>query len=123
MPVLHRLYREAVTVSTDENACIRVTGRGLSPAGLRPLPPQEARAAADSLAARMQTLRSIRHFPNQDVRQDLPDRIVALAPWLATRGATVGYTRLYGLSAGRPTQERLDLVIAMGEALDSFTRP
>ena len=59
--------------------CISVTGRGLSPADLRPLPPLEQRADADALAALLQSRRSVRHFTDQPVELDLLERIVSMA--------------------------------------------
>ena len=61
------------------NNCIRVTGRGLSPDDLRPMPAQDTRATADRLAALMQTRRSIRRFTNQEVPKATLDQIVGMA--------------------------------------------
>ena len=60
-------------------ASVSVTGRGLSPADLMPLPPPEARATAEALAALLQARRSVRRFTDQEVDPALLDRIVALA--------------------------------------------
>jgi len=59
--------------------CISVNGRGLSPADLRPLPPQEKRADADALNALLQSRRSIRHFTERPVEEDLLELIVEMA--------------------------------------------
>ena len=59
--------------------CIRVTGRGLSPDALRPMPAPETKATADSLAALMQARRSVRRFTGKEVEQAVLDRIVAMA--------------------------------------------
>ena len=59
--------------------CVRVTGRGLSPDDLRPLPLPEAKASADSLSALMQARRSVRRFTGQEVPQSVLDRVVAIA--------------------------------------------
>ncbi len=58
---------------------IRVTGRGLSPDDLIPLPPKESRATGEQLAALMRSRRSVRRFQNRDVPSELLDRIVELA--------------------------------------------
>lgn len=58
---------------------IAVTGRGVSPADLLPLPPSEERATGDALAALMQARRSVRRFKEQEVETTLLDRIVELA--------------------------------------------
>lgn len=58
---------------------ITVTGRGLSPEDLIPLPPVEARASADALEALMRARRSVRHFTKDEVAPELLDRIVAMA--------------------------------------------
>ena len=58
---------------------IRVTGRGLSPEDLLPLPPPEERATADGLAALMRARRSVRRFQDREVEPDLLDRIVKTA--------------------------------------------
>lgn len=61
------------------NDSITVTGRGLSKQDLRPLPPNEAKADADALAALMQGRRSVRHFTDRDIDPALLDRIVEMA--------------------------------------------
>ena len=60
-------------------SCISVTGRGLSPDDLRPMPVPEAKASAEGLAALMQARRSVRRFTGQEVPQPLLDRVVAMA--------------------------------------------
>jgi len=58
---------------------ITVTGRGISPQDLLPLPPAEERATADALAALMQARRSVRRFKDEEVDPVLVDRIVEMA--------------------------------------------
>jgi ferredoxin/nitroreductase len=58
---------------------VRVTGRGLSPDDLLPLPPPEERASADALAALLRARRSVRRFREEEVAPELLDRIVAMA--------------------------------------------
>jgi ferredoxin len=58
---------------------ITVTGRGVSPDDLLPLPPQQSKADADALAALMQSRRSVRRFSNQQVDAELLDRILEMA--------------------------------------------
>lgn len=58
---------------------IRVTGRGLSPDDLLPLPPPEERAAADQLAALMRARRSVRRFKDQEMAPEVLERIVEVA--------------------------------------------
>ncbi|MBN1459670.1 MAG: nitroreductase family protein [Armatimonadetes bacterium] len=58
---------------------VTVTGRGLSPDDLLPLPPPEERAGADALEALMRSRRSTRRFREEEVAPELLDRIVAMA--------------------------------------------
>jgi nitroreductase len=58
---------------------ITVTGRGISPEDLLPLPSSEEVATADALAALMQSRRSVRRFKEQEVNPELLQRIVAMA--------------------------------------------
>jgi ferredoxin len=58
---------------------IVVTGRGISPEDLLPLPPPQERATGDTLTALMQARRSVRRFKDQEVEPALLDRIVAMA--------------------------------------------
>ena len=58
---------------------VRVTGRGLSPGDLLPLPAPEKKAGADELAALMQSRRSVRRFSDREVDAAVLERIVALA--------------------------------------------
>lgn len=58
---------------------IKVTGRGISPEDLLPLPPPEERATADALAALMRARRSVRRFTDREVEADVLDRIVKTA--------------------------------------------
>jgi ferredoxin len=58
---------------------VRVTGRGISPEDLVPLPSPEERASADALAALMRARRSVRRFTDEDVDMELLERIVDMA--------------------------------------------
>ena len=58
---------------------IEVTGRGISPQDLLPLPIRDKRASADSLAALLQARRSVRHFRDQPVDAGLVERVIELA--------------------------------------------
>lgn len=58
---------------------ISVTGRGLSPSDLFPLPEREAMATPESLAALMQSRRSVRRFKDQKVDRGLLERVVEMA--------------------------------------------
>jgi ferredoxin len=58
---------------------ITVTGRGVSPQDLLPLPGQNERASADTLAALMQARRSVRRFSDLPVDPKLVERVVELA--------------------------------------------
>ena len=58
---------------------ITVTGRGISPDDLLPLPPREDVASADALAALMQSRRSMRRFEDRDVAPELLERVVEMA--------------------------------------------
>ena len=58
---------------------IFVTGRGVSPDDLLPMPARESMADADALAALMQSRRSIRMFTDRQVAPELLDRIVEMA--------------------------------------------
>ena len=64
-------------VCPEEN--VTVTGRGISPDDLLPLPPRQDVATADALAALMQSRRSVRRFKDRDVAPELLDRIVEMA--------------------------------------------
>ena len=59
--------------------CISVTGRGLRPDDLRPLPPPEQRADADALSALLQSRRSVRRFAERPVEAELLERIIAMS--------------------------------------------
>jgi ferredoxin/nitroreductase len=61
------------------SGAVTVTGRGISPDDLVPLPAVEARATADQLAALMLSRRSIRHFSDREVGADVLERIVEMA--------------------------------------------
>lgn len=58
---------------------ITVTGRGISPDDLLPLPAREKKAGADELAALMQSRRSVRRFSDREVDLELLERIVEMA--------------------------------------------
>jgi nitroreductase/ferredoxin len=61
-----------------ENA-ITVTGRGVTPDDIVPLPDPDKKANADQLAALMLSRRSVRHFTDRDVPPPLLDHIVDMA--------------------------------------------
>lgn len=61
------------------NGSVRVSGRGLSPDDLIPLPPAEARAERAALAALLQSRRSVRRFADTEPSTELLEEIVALA--------------------------------------------
>ena len=58
---------------------ITVTGRGISPDDLMPLPSREEMAGAEELGALMQSRRSVRRFSSREVDQELLDRIIEMA--------------------------------------------
>jgi len=58
---------------------IAVSGRGISPEDLIPLPPEESRAGADALDALMRSRRSVRRFKDEDVDESLLFRVVEMA--------------------------------------------
>ena len=58
---------------------ITVTGRGLVPDDLLPLPRREDVATADALAALMQSRRSVRRFKPREVDRELLERVVEIA--------------------------------------------
>ena len=64
---------------TCPKGAISVTGRGVSPQDLLPLPGPDERANADQLAALMRARRSVRHFRDQEVDPSLLARVVELA--------------------------------------------
>ena len=59
--------------------CIAVTGRGLSPEDLLPLPDADQRATVDALEALMASRRSVRRFSDKVVEPAVLDRIVRMA--------------------------------------------
>ncbi|MCF7956979.1 MAG: nitroreductase family protein [Phycisphaerae bacterium] len=61
------------------NKAVTVTGRGISPEDLLPMPAPENTAGADELAALMQTRRSVRRFSDRPVDGEVLDRIVEMA--------------------------------------------
>jgi len=58
---------------------ITVTGRGICPEDLLPLPPREERATADALGALMRARRSVRRFSDREVEPELLERILEMA--------------------------------------------
>ncbi len=58
---------------------ISVTGRGLSPDDVMPLPAAEARATAEALEALMLSRRSIRRFSDREIDPAILERIVRMA--------------------------------------------
>ena len=62
-----------------QEGSITVTGRGLNPEDVLPLPPPDSRATADQLAALMQARRSVRRFQDREVEPDMLNRIVEMA--------------------------------------------
>jgi len=58
---------------------IRVSGRGVSPEDLLPMPAAGERATGDAVAALMRARRSIRHFTEQEVDEAMLDRVVEMA--------------------------------------------
>ncbi len=58
---------------------VTVTGRGISPEDVVPLPPPEERAGADQLAALMLSRRSVRRFSDREVDAEDLGRIVEMA--------------------------------------------
>ncbi len=58
---------------------ITVTGRGLNPEDLLPLPLPESRATADQLASLMRARRSVRRFQDREVEPDVLNRIIEMA--------------------------------------------
>ncbi len=64
------------------------------------------------------------HGLNVHVLQHVPfEDIGSMAPWLAARGAAVGYTRFYEAPAHLPPIGNLDLVIAMGGPMSVNDEP
>jgi nitroreductase/ferredoxin len=58
---------------------VTVTGRGISPDDLLPLPSPDEVATADALDALMRSRRSVRHFKDREVELELLQRIVEMA--------------------------------------------
>jgi len=87
---------------------IKVTGRGISPADLLPLPPPEKRATADTLAALMLSRRSVRHFSDREVDEGITEQILEMAasapmsipPWDVGCVTILGRERVQELAAG-----------------------
>lgn len=64
---------------TCPNGSITVTGRGIAPEDVLPLPDGKERASADALAALMLSRRSVRRFTREDVDRETLKRIVEMA--------------------------------------------
>lgn len=60
-------------------ACITVSGRNLFAEDLQPLPPQNARADAESLKNLFVARRSVRRFSDQPVEPELIEQMIAMA--------------------------------------------
>ena len=60
-------------------ACITVSGRNLFAEDLQPLPPQDARADAESLKNLFVARRSVRRFNDQTVEPALIEQVIAMA--------------------------------------------
>lgn len=58
---------------------VTVTGRGIAPDDLIPLPDPKQKVSADALAALMQSRRSVRRFSDRDVEATILERIVEMA--------------------------------------------
>lgn len=86
---------------------ITVTGRGISPEDLLPLPPREERATCDALAALMRARRSVRRFSKRDVEPELLQRVIEMAasgpmgipPWDVGCVTVCGRARVQELAA------------------------
>jgi nitroreductase len=74
-----RLHRLRPLHDVCPAGAIAVTGRGVSPQDLLPLPGPDKRASADALAALLQARRSIRVFRDRPVDPKLVERVVELA--------------------------------------------
>jgi nitroreductase/NAD-dependent dihydropyrimidine dehydrogenase PreA subunit len=91
---------------TCPNGSVTVTGRGLAPQDIVPLPLVEQRATADALAALMLSRRSVRHFTSQEVDPTILKRIVEMAasapmgipPWDVGCVTVCGRTRVQSLA-------------------------
>lgn len=87
--------------------CVAVTGRGISPEDLLPLPAREERATADGLAALMRARRSVRRFSKREVEPELLKRVVEMAatapmgipPWDVGCVSVCGRDKVQGLAA------------------------
>lgn len=88
--------------------CVTVTGRGISPHDLLPLPAPEKRATADALAALMLSRRSVRRFTDREVDPAVTERIVEMAasapmgipPWDVGCVTVLGRDKVRELAAG-----------------------
>lgn len=58
---------------------VTVTGRGIRPEDVVPLPPPEERATADALEALLRARRSVRRFRDEEVAPELLERVVEMA--------------------------------------------
>ena len=108
---------------------VTVTGRGVSPDDLLPLPPTEQRATADSLAALMLSRRSVRRFADKEVEAELLDESWRWLPplrWESRRGMWgASFVRGRGTSARALRADRQGLrgdaesVQALGSGADA----
>jgi ferredoxin len=97
---------------------VTVTGRGLSPDDLLPLPPSEERASADALEALLRARRSVRRFREEEVAPELLDRIVAMA-----ESAPMGIPPWdIGCVVVRGRQEVQDLAAEIIKAYEGFLK-
>ena len=86
---------------------ITVSGRGIAPEDVVPLPPPQARASADALEALMLSRRSVRHFDEREVAPESLERIVRMAasgpmgipPWDVGCVAVAGRDKVRGITA------------------------
>lgn len=101
---------------------IGVNGRGMSTADLRPLPPLEQRADADSLDALLQSRRSVRRFIERPVEKHLLERIITMSasapmgipPW------DVGVAKVCGFDE---VQKLADEIVAGYRGMLKVVRP
>lgn len=89
------------------NGSITVTGRGVSPDDLTDLPPRQAQATPQALAALMLARRSVRIFSDKEVPADILDRIAQMAasapmgipPWDVGCAVVTGRQKVQALAA------------------------
>ncbi|GFO55567.1 nitroreductase [Geomonas sp. Red276] len=86
--------------------CIEVTGRGVSPADLFPLPPREERADGAAMAALIRSRRSVRHFTGEVPSREILEKVLSMAatgpmgipPWDVGCVVVRGRERVQGLA-------------------------